>query len=89
MATGIGQHDEVIGYCRKLGHRLAFAYCRQESSGQPCTKIRDCWFETFDVDGFLRQHYSADEIEAFTARPQPKLASIVELIAQAQQRSGG
>ena len=77
--------DEREGYCRVLGHPVPFRYCRQLPEGQPCRLILDCWHERFDVQAFVRQHYTPEQVEAILAPPKTKLASIVELIEQARK----
>ena len=74
--------------CPRLGHEVDFAYCLAcgEKSGL-CWKIADCWWEIFDIVGFLKENYPEDTVAAvLAARPKPKIASIVELIEQAKQR---
>jgi hypothetical protein len=77
--------DTRQGYCRKLGHHLAFKYCREEHNGWPCLKIRDCWFDGIDIDKFLQQNYRQDEIDHLHSSPQPKIGTIIELIQQARK----
>ena len=79
-------YDAREGYCRKLGHHLKFAYCRTMKDGAPCEKILDCWFEKFDVRGFLETHYTEDEIAEIRKPQMPKTASLLELIEQARRR---
>ncbi len=60
MLTG---HDEdMLPRCRRLGHEITFAYCRRENFGQPCRLILDCWWEQFDVRGFLQAHLPAETL---------------------------
>jgi len=68
-----------------LGHEVAFSYCRQPAAELPCRKVFDCWWETFDVEAFVRDHFSADQIERMTQPRQDKMVSLVELIERAQQ----
>jgi hypothetical protein len=78
--------DGVKRRCPRLGHQIAFSYCRRENSGLPCFKTLDCWFEYFQVDVFLKDALSADEWQkAFERPPKPKMLSLVELIEQAQK----
>ena len=86
MTTPINTHDERTLYCRMLGHHLAFAYCRTGTGPKPCARILDCWFETFDIESFLREHFTDQEIAAFTAPPKPKVQTLLELIEQAKKR---
>ena len=81
----IDQHDNKRIYCRMLGHEVPFAYCRQGASGRPCRKIFDCWFETFEIEQFMRDHFTEEQISALLAPPKPKMLSLVELIRRAQE----
>jgi hypothetical protein len=75
--------------CPRLGHPIHFAYCRQENLGAPCCKTLDCWFSFFPVEQFLRQELSPEEWEsAFGKPPKPKILSLLEMIEQAQKRTG-
>jgi len=58
----IERYDLEEGYCRKLGHHLAFNYCRRVNQGLPCVLARDCWYESFPVAEFLAGHYSEEEL---------------------------
>jgi hypothetical protein len=52
-----------------------------------CWKIIDCWWEYFDIQGYLQTCLAPEEIQALNqARTPPKLTSLVELIAKAQAR---
>lgn len=86
MNDPIAQHDKTQIYCRKLGHHLTFLYCRTTEGSNLCPKILDCWFEVFDVRAFLEQHYTEPEIETVFKAPQPKVASLIELIEKARKR---
>jgi hypothetical protein len=60
-----------------------------DGAQQPCWKICDCWWETFDVVGFLQQQMTPEAFRRITeARPKPKLTSIVEAIENARARMG-
>ena len=85
------EHDQdVLPRCRRLGQEVTFGYCRQESSGQPCRLILDCWWERFDVRGFLQAHLSAQvmaQVErAGTSAPPAKVLSLLDLVQQAKER---
>lgn len=71
-----------------LGHEITFAYCRQTAAAQPCRKVLDCWFEIFDVEAFAREHFTAEQIGAILAPPEPRVTSIIELIRKAQETTG-
>ncbi|GAF73661.1 unnamed protein product [marine sediment metagenome] len=78
-------HDDKKKYCRILGHELTFTYCRQTAAAQPCGKIFDCWFETFDIDRFMKKHFTPDQLKTLLTPQKPKMASLIELIQQAQK----
>ncbi len=78
------EFDNEELYCRRLGHYLKFRYCRKEHDGMPCFKIRDCWFTKIPVDEYLAQNFEIQELDYIFKPPQPKIASLVEIIQKAQ-----
>ena len=74
--------------CPKLGHEVQFRYCRTQEANRLCPRILDCWWELFEVEGFLSSCYASEEVERL-ARPalQPKLSTILELIEAAKARA--
>ena len=83
----ITDNDSRVRRCPMLGHEVSFSYCRQPASDLPCRKVFDCWWETFDVEAFIRAHFSDQHISRITQPRQDKMVSLVELIEQA--RSAG
>jgi hypothetical protein len=78
--------DDYRIRCPRLGHQIAFSYCRSENRGLPCFKTLDCWFEHFLVEEYLRKEMDPAEWDkAFEKRPKPKMVSLVELIEQAKK----
>jgi hypothetical protein len=75
-------YDAQEGYCRALGHYVRFAYCRAGTGTLPCARIADCWHERLPVEGFLRGHYSAQELERIFAPRPGKLESILTIVQQ-------
>jgi hypothetical protein len=75
--------------CPRLGSSVSFGYCLSGGEGQgPCYKICDCWWERFDVVGYLTKHLGPEGVEQLAhAQPKPKVVSLVEMIAQAQARA--
>jgi hypothetical protein len=85
------EHDQdVLPRCRRLGQEVAFSYCRQETGGQPCCLVLDCWWERFDVRSFLQAHLSAEAMaqveRARTSPPPAKVLSLLDLVQQARER---
>ena len=70
-----------------LGHDIHFDYCRAPGSELPCSKIFDCWFRIFDVEVFIRSHYSPADIERILAPRPDKAATLIDLIEKARKRS--
>ena len=80
--------DALERRCPRLGGPVTFAYCRQGGDDQgPCFKILDCWYERFDVVAVMEAEFGADGLAALRrAQPRPKVASLLDLIAQAKER---
>lgn len=82
--------DALERRCPRLGHPVAFGYCRQHCDGEDgrCTKVLDCWWEIFDVASYFRDRLTAEAFGRLSAaQPKPKVASLVELIQQARDRA--
>ena len=89
-AQRIDGHDQRVRHCPLLGHDVEFGYCRAPGAALPCGRVLDCWWESFDVEGFLQEHYSPQQIAQVLQPRQPKVVSLVELIekARAAQKQG-
>lgn len=75
----------MAGYCKMLGHKVPFTYCRSMKEGLPCGKILDCWFEVIPVEVYVETHFTPEEKEKFLAPSKPKVATLIELIEKAQK----
>ena len=84
MSDPPDSHDGRTRRCPMLGHRLAFSYCRAPGTDLPCRKIFDCWWESFDVVAFVREHYGEEAISRITEPPKEKMLSLLELIERAR-----
>lgn len=72
--------------CPRLGGPVTFGYCMGGEPTGLCMHVVDCWWETFDVVAYLRDHLPADRFdELMRARPKPKIAALVELIEKARK----
>lgn len=75
--------------CPRLGHQINFSYCEIENSGIPCFKTLDCWYSHFDVQKFLEDKLSKEDFQkAFINKAQPKVLSLLDLIAKAKANKG-
>lgn len=82
----IEKFDKDENYCRMLGHPVPFHYCRTMNGELPCGKVRDCWFERIAIQEFIAENYSQEEQQRIFAPPKAKVQSLMEMIAEAQQR---
>jgi hypothetical protein len=80
------QYDTREGYCRMLGHILSFRYCRVMNTGLPCHNILNCWFERFDVETFVAENYSEEELQNIFKPPKMKIATMIEVVGKATGR---
>ena len=83
------EFDKYEQRCPRLGGPVGFNYCLQcEVNKKPCWKIRDCWWEYFDVDAYLQANLP-EEIysQLIEAKPKPKMVTLVEMIEAAKKRS--
>ncbi len=71
---------------------MSFGYCRQETGGKPCRLVLDCWWENFDVRGFLQAHLPPETMaqveRAGTVPPPPRVVSLLDMVQQARDRLG-
>ena len=90
MSEQTSPPDKLARRCPRLGSEVAFEYCLKHAADKgPCFKICDCWWERFDVVDYLNRTLGSDVVEKLQAsKPPPKVASLVELIQQAQERCG-
>jgi hypothetical protein len=77
--------DQLQLYCRSLGHRVPFEYCRTMNSALPCRSVLDCWQSVFPVEEFIRNFYSEEEIKAFLQPAKPKILQIYDSLLKAEE----
>ena len=78
--------EKLEGYCPKLGHHIPFSYCLKPGQEQFCSSIRNCWFQRMNIDEYLRDHYSMEEIEAALAGGSSRMASILDGIKKSKNQ---
>jgi hypothetical protein len=83
-----GRYKEMKHRCPRLGGPVSFEYCRYHASEKnPCWKILDCWWESFDVVALLTKELGEKAVKQLAnTRPPPKTESLMTLIQQAQKR---
>jgi len=84
------RYEKMIHRCPRLGGPVSFEYCRYHAAErEPCWKILDCWWESFDVVGLLTRELGKEAVDRLAnTRPPPKTQSLMALIQQAQERCG-
>jgi hypothetical protein len=55
----------------------------------PCRWILGCWQTQMDINRFLQDHYSEEELAQVFALPKPKIESLVDLIEKAKKVKTG
>ena len=81
----IEQHDEKTIRCPRVGGEVNFRFCRSENNMLPCRFIVGCWEMRLDVNQFLEEHFSKEELNRIFLPPKPKIESLVELIERANK----
>jgi hypothetical protein len=51
----------------------------------PCRWIVGCWQMQMDINRFLADHYSKEELDQIFAPPKPKIQSLMDLIERAKK----
>ena len=82
----IEQYDSLEIRCRLLGHQVPFQYCRSSDANLPCRKILDCWWESVEIETYLRKNFTGEELNrSVYAKPKSKIASLIELMEKAKR----
>ena len=79
----IKNRDHLLQYCRSLGHRVPFEYCRSLNANLPCRSILDCWKDVFAIEEWVRAFYSEEEIAFFLQPAKPKILQIYDSMLKA------
>lgn len=74
------KHDEKTMRCRMLGQQIPFGYCRTCNNSIPCKKIYDCWFQAFDIEKFINEHYSQETIAKIKTPNQGRMSIIYDIL---------
>jgi hypothetical protein len=79
------QHDQRRRHCPMLGHEISLCYCRAPAAPLPCGKIFDCWWEHFDVVGFMKDHFTQQQVEQILSSRPDRVTTILGLIEKARK----
>ena len=67
-----------------LGHEVPFAYCRSPGKELFCRNIFNCWWQRFDVQTYVEESFTPEEIKTALSPPAAKISSLVEIITRAR-----
>jgi len=81
----IEQYDHKTLRCPRVGGEVNFRYCRFENNMLPCRWIVGCWEMYIDINTFLEDHYTKEELDRVFELPKPKIQSLVGLIEKAKE----
>lgn len=85
----IEKYDSEMIRCPRVGGYVNFRLCRSENSMLPCRFVVSCWQKRMDVNQFLKEHFSEEELSRIFLPPRPKIESLVELIEKAKKVKAG
>ncbi len=83
VKKSIKSRDHLLQYCRSLGHRVPFEYCRCLNTNLPCRSILDCWMDVFSVEEWVRDFYTEEEINFFLQPAKSKILQIYDSMLKA------
>lgn len=85
----IEQHDDKQMRCPRVGGEVTFRFCRFENNMLPCRFIAGCWRMQLDINGFLAEHYSEEELDRIFVPPKPKMESLLDLMEKVRREKQG
>ncbi len=74
-------------YCKMLGHNITFSYCIRPGSDIFCRNIAGCWAGRMDIESYLAERFTEEEIDQALKPKPPKILSLLELIEKAKSAS--
>ena len=79
--------EELTIRCRRLGHDVPLGYCLTLEGKTVCRTIRDCWWQRLDIDAFLRDHLTPQEIAELSGEPhgRNRLENMIDLARKFRQ----
>lgn len=82
----IEEYDDKMIRCPRIGGDVNFRFCRFENNMIPCRWITGCWNMRMDIDTFLKDHYSEEELNKIFIPPKPKMQSLIEMVEKTKKR---
>ena len=81
----IKTHDNNTIRCPRVGGEVNFLFCRTENNMLPCRWIVGCWQKRIDINTFINEHYSEEELNQIFRPPKPKIESLLSLVEKAKK----
>ena len=81
----IEQYDDETIRCPRVGGEVNFKFCRFENNMLPCRWIIGCWQNYMDVNRFLADNYSNEDLAQIFAPPKSKVESLLGLVEKAKR----
>ncbi len=79
------QYDDKTIRCPRVGGEVNFRFCRFENNMLPCRWIVGCWEMRVDMNKFMTDHYSKEEMDRIFTPPRPKIESLLNLVEKAKK----
>ncbi len=77
--------DDVTIYCNQLGMLVEFSYCSKVNDTLPCRNIIGCWKTRMDILGYLRAHFTDEQLKkAFGGPPKSRIERIIDTLRENQ-----
>lgn len=82
-------HDERdMWRCPQLGGPVTFEYCRRMNDKLPCYNLFRCWGEKIDLQTWLTENFTQEEIQQAMAKPaNMRIQSIFDVIQSVKDSS--
>jgi hypothetical protein len=90
IATSANEVHTRQTHCPRLGGQVPFSYCLAPGQAEPCFRILDCWWQTFDVVSYLQQRLAPQHFEKLLAEQPPpnRLNSILRILEDLTEKKG-
>jgi hypothetical protein len=81
-ATSLDHHDALeMWRCTQLGGPVTFNYCRRMNQGLPCRQLKQCWQERMDVESYVQDNFTPEEIqEAFAEKAPGRMGYVFDIL---------
>jgi len=75
------KYDEYEHFrCPQLGDVISFSYCRRMNEDLPCRKMYDCWSDKLNVEEFLKENFSEEQIEKAFEPPKGRVENMFDIL---------